>query len=111
MWRSPQRPDATRIYTEIGLPVQLTNIFNFFIGSALTVFEAGFALKTQGSLVNGFTPLRAGVAGLTFSFSFRFWPILKLPVFFSSLAQISMYVSTVLLPSLRFTPAASATAW
>ena len=38
------------------------------MASALTVFEAGLALKTQGSLVNGLMPFFAGVAGFFFNF-------------------------------------------
>jgi len=35
-----------------------------------TVLEAGLALKTQGPLVKGLTPSRAGVAGF-FNFKFK----------------------------------------
>ena len=52
-------------------PDQLTISLNFFIGSARTVLDAGFALKTQGSLVKGFTPFLAGDAGFFFSFKFN----------------------------------------
>merc|ERR1719454_180754 len=38
------------------LKVQFNASFNFFMASALTVLEAGLALKTQGSLVNGLMP-------------------------------------------------------
>merc|ERR1711903_78644 len=62
--------------------LQLTISFNFFIGMAFTVFDAGFALKTQGSFVKGFTPLRAFVAGLTFSFKLSIPASLKDPDFF-----------------------------
>ena len=44
--------------------------FSFFMAKTFTVFEAGFALKTHGSLVKGLTPFRAGVAGFFFSFMF-----------------------------------------
>merc|ERR1719213_1379830 len=70
--------------------VQLIISFNFFMGRARTVFEAGLALKTHGSLVNGFTPLRAGRAGFFLSFKFKQPPILKAPFFFSSEAANSM---------------------
>merc|ERR1719436_1363508 len=46
---------------------QLTISLNFFMGNALTVLDAGLALNTQGSFVNGFTPFRAGVAGFCLS--------------------------------------------
>merc|ERR1719183_2430385 len=62
---------------------------NFFIGRHRTVLLAGLALKTQGSLVKGLTPLRALVAGLFFSFMLRQPPSLKLPFFFNSLAAKS----------------------
>merc|ERR1712151_564982 len=61
---------------------QFTSSLSFFIGSAFTVLEAGLALKTQGSFVNGFTPLRAGVAGFDFSFRLSMPAILNEPVFF-----------------------------
>ena len=57
---------------------------SFFMGKAFTVFEAGLALKTQGSLVKGLTPLRAGVAGFFFYFKFNAPARLKGPLFFSS---------------------------
>merc|ERR1712093_663408 len=52
---------------------------SFFIGRQRTVFEAGFALNTHGSLVKGLTPLRAFVAGLFFSFMLSIPAILKEP--------------------------------
>ena len=57
---------------------------SFFSGKTLTVLDAGLALKTHGSPVNGFLPLRAFVAGLLFNFMFNMPPNLKLPVFFNS---------------------------
>ena len=46
-----------------------------FSGSARTFFEAGFALKTIFSPVNGFVPSRSLVAGflMTFSLSSPAW--------------------------------------
>merc|ERR1719321_690968 len=100
----------TRIYTESGLPVQLINSFSFFMGSALTVFDAGFALKTQGSFVNGFTPFLAFVAGLTFSFKLGIPASLNDPDFLiCSAAKVNM-PSTAPLTSFGFKPADSATA-
>merc|ERR1712072_1140715 len=52
------------------------------MGRARTVLLAGFALKTHGSLVRGFTPLRAGRAGFFFSFRFNAPASLKEPFFF-----------------------------
>merc|ERR1719333_2012214 len=90
--------------------LQLTISFNFFIGMAFTVFDAGFALKTQGSFVKGFTPLRAFVAGLTFSFSMSIPAKLNFPDFFiCSAAKVTM-PSTAPLTSFGFRPTDSATA-
>merc|ERR1719181_1120942 len=68
---------------------QFTASFNLRNANALTLFDAGLALNTQGSFVKGLTPLRAGVAGLLFSFSLIIWPNLKAPDFFSSAAPTS----------------------
>merc|ERR1719210_3255145 len=88
---------------------QLTAFFNFFIARTLTVFDAGLALKTQGSLVNGLTPLRAGVAGFFLSFMFNTPPSLKEPVFFSSSAASPMSPSITPFTSFDFKPVVSAT--
>merc|ERR1719245_2067518 len=88
---------------------QLINSFNFFIGKTLTVLDAGFALNTQGSFVNGFTPFRAGLAGFDFNFKFNAPPILKDPFFFNSLAASVSKPSTAPFTSLAFKPAVSAT--
>merc|ERR1719378_257295 len=84
--------------------------FNFFIGSALTVFEAGLALKTHGSFVNGFTPFRAGVAGFFLSFKFNAPAILKEPFFFNCSAATATMPSMTPLTSFTFRPVVSATA-
>merc|ERR1712048_1352488 len=70
---------------------QLIISLSFFIGKHLTVLLAGLALKTHGSLVNGFTPLRAGRASFFFNFMLRRPAILKEPFFLSSPAASSMY--------------------
>merc|ERR1719236_440632 len=67
---------------------------SFFIAKHFTVFEAGFALKTQGSLVKGLMPLRALVAGLFFSFMFSMPASLKEPDFFTCSAATPMNAST-----------------
>merc|ERR1719261_1320647 len=80
--------DPARPPTGISMPetemksqsVQLIISFSFFMARARTVLEAGLALKTHGSLVNGLTPLRAGRAGFFLSFKFKQPPILKAPV-------------------------------
>ena len=53
------------------LKVRFKATFDFFVASALTVFEAGFTLKTQGSLVNGFMPFFAAKAAFSFNFKFN----------------------------------------
>merc|ERR1719271_463274 len=82
-----QRAEGTEMKSQ---SAQLIISFNFFIAKARTVLEAGLALNTQGSLVNGLTPLRAGRAGFFLSFKFKQPPILKAPFFFSSEAANSM---------------------
>merc|ERR1711943_26504 len=89
---------------------QLTIVLSFFIGMALTVFDAGFALNTQGSFVNGFTPLRAGVAGLTLSFKLSIPASLNDPDFFICSAAKPNTPSTAPFTSFGFKPADSATA-
>merc|ERR1719313_2358669 len=69
---------------------QLTKSLNRFSARALTVCDAGFALKTHGSLVNGLMPLRAGVAGFFFSFKFNAPTNLKDPFFFNCPAATDM---------------------
>merc|ERR1719281_541841 len=89
--------------------IQFTSSFNFFMGSALTVLDAGFALKTHGSFVNGFTPFRAGVAGFDFSFRLSMPAILNEPVFFSWSAATPTTASTVCFTCDVFKPVVSAT--
>merc|ERR1712025_1049540 len=79
------------------------------MGRARTVFEAGLALKTHGSLVKGFTPLRAGRAGFFLSFKFKAPASLKDPFFLSCSAATSMMPSMTALTSLLFNPVVSAT--
>merc|ERR1719504_3391 len=75
------------------MPFQSISL-SFFIAKHFTVFEAGFALKTQGSLVKGLMPLRAFVAGLFFSFMFSMPASLKEPDFFTCSAATPMNAST-----------------
>merc|ERR1719265_349383 len=89
--------------------LQLIASFNFFIGNTLTVFDAGLALKTHGSFVNGLTPFLAGFAGFFFSFMLSIPPSLKEPFFFNSDAATAMMASLALFTSLLFNPACSAT--
>merc|ERR1719421_2006160 len=84
---------------------------SFFIAKHFTVFEAGFALKTHGSLVNGLMPLRAFVAGLFFSFMFSIPPSLKAPDFFTCSTATPMNASTTPFTSFVFNPVVSATDW
>merc|ERR1719321_729812 len=89
--------------------VQFKASFNFFMASALTVFEAGFALNTQGSLVNGLMPFFAGVAGFFFNFKFNMPPSLKLPFFLISAHATPKRASTTPFTCLFFKPLVSAT--
>merc|ERR1711981_1132636 len=102
----------SRPYTKIldKLVLQLTISLSFFMGMAFTVFDAGFALKTQGSFVNVFTPLRAFVAGLTFSFRLSMPASLNDPDFFICWAANASMPSTAPLTSFGFRPADTATA-
>merc|ERR1719405_440098 len=84
---------------------------SFFIGRTRTVFEAGFALKTHGSLVKGLMPLRALVAGLFFSFMLSMPAILKEPDFFTCSTATPIQASTTPFTSFVFKPVVSATDW
>merc|ERR1719161_2133087 len=80
------------------------------MAKARTALDEGFALNTHGSLVNGLTPLRAGVAGFFLSFKFNMPAILNWPFFLSSPAANSMYAVMIALASLPLRPVFSATA-
>jgi hypothetical protein len=82
---------------------------SFFKASAFTVFDAGFALKTHGSFVKGFTPLRADLAGFFFNFKFKTPPSLKAPFFLTCVATTLMYASIAPFTALAFTPVVSDT--
>merc|ERR1719478_283245 len=84
---------------------------SFFIGRQRTVFEAGFALNTHGSLVKGLIPLGAFVAGLFFSFMLSMPAILKEPVFVTWATATPMNASMTPFTSLVFKPVVSATDW
>merc|ERR1719263_2240261 len=89
--------------------IQLTINLSFFIGKTRTVLLAGLALKTQGSLVKGFTPLRAATAGFFLSFMFKRPPNLNLPFFFNSPAASSKYDVTTALTCFVLSSVVSAT--
>merc|ERR1719373_49034 len=91
------------------LQFQLTISLSFFIGKTRTVLLAGLALNTQGSLVKGFTPLRAATAGFFLSFMLRSPPSLNLPFFFNSVAANSKYEVTTALTFFGFNSVDSAT--
>merc|ERR1719454_1323804 len=91
------------------LKIQFKASFNFFMARALTVFEAGLALKTQGSLVNGLMPFFAGVAAFFFSFKFNMPASLKLPFFLISAQATPKRASTTPFTCLFFNPLVSAT--
>merc|ERR1711990_1438798 len=84
---------------------------SFFIAKHFTVFEAGFALKTHGSLVKGLMPFFAFVAGLFFNFMFSMPANLKEPDFFTCSTATPMNASTTPLTSFVFNPVVSATDW
>merc|ERR550514_2546979 len=91
------------------LKVQFKASFSFFMASALTVFEAGLALNTQGSLVNGLMPFFAGVAGFFFNFKFNIPASLKFPFFLISLVATPKRASMTPFTCLFFRPLVSAT--
>merc|ERR1719373_883963 len=91
------------------LQFQLTISLSFFIGKTRTVLLAGLALNTQGSLVKGFTPLRAATAGFFLSFMLRSPPSLNLPFFFNSPAASSRYEVTTALTCFGLSSVLSAT--
>merc|ERR1719149_278331 len=91
------------------LKVQFKATLSFFMASALTVFEAGFALKTQGSFVNGLMPFFAGVAGFFFNFKFNMPASLKFPFFLISCAATPKRDSMTPFTCLFFKPLVSAT--
>merc|ERR1719355_88597 len=73
------------------------------------VLDAGFALNTHGSFVKGFTPLRAGLAGVFFNFKFKAPANLKAPFFLTCVATRLMYASIAPFTSRAFTPVVSDT--
>merc|ERR1712195_107983 len=60
---------------------QFSATLSFFMARTLTVFDAGLALKTQGSLVKGLMPFFAAVAGFFFNFMLSMPANLKFPCF------------------------------
>merc|ERR1719371_58192 len=71
---------------------------SFFLAKHFTVFEAGLALKTQGSLVKGLMPFRAFVAAFTFNFIFSIPATLKEPCFLTSVEAMPMYAAVAVIP-------------
>merc|ERR1712149_6349 len=102
-------PTATQKQMRYTESPQLIISLSFFMGRARTVLLAGFALKTHGSLVKGFTPLRAGRAGFFFNFKFNAPASLKEPFFFNSSAATPIMPSTMAFTSLLLSPVLSAT--
>merc|ERR1712196_671819 len=88
------------------LPLQSISL-SFFIAKHFTVFEAGFALKTHGSLVKGLMPFFAAVAGLFFNFMFSIPANLKEPHFFTCVTATPMNASTTPFTSFVFNPVVS----
>merc|ERR550537_668728 len=113
VWQDHLPQHKTTLHTCLSkahLPIQLIIALSFFIGKAFTVFEAGLALNTHGSLVKGFTPLRAGFAGVFFNFKFKEPQNLKEPFFFIWSAAIPTRASTAPFTSFGLQFAVSATA-
>merc|ERR1712110_991002 len=102
-------PTATQERLRYTEPPQLIISLSFFMGRARTVLLAGFALKTHGSLVKGFMPLRAGRAGFFFSLRFNAPASLKDPFFFNCSAATVTMPSTTAFTSFDFNPMVSAT--
>merc|ERR1719273_2243542 len=100
-------PGNTQIYRRCA---QLSDSLNFLRGSTFTVCDLGFALKTHGSLVKGFTPLRAGTAGFILSFMLSTPANLKEPIFFSSFAAMSTTAPKTAFTSLGLRPVVAAAA-
>merc|ERR1711904_451737 len=86
------------------LPPSQSISFSFFIAKHFTVFEAGFALKTHGSLVNGLMPFFAFVVGLCFNFILSIPASLKEPVDFTCSTATAISASTTPFTSLVFKP-------
>merc|ERR1711918_231186 len=108
--RSLARPPTKATWSVMHhLKIQFKASFNFFMANARTVFDAGLALKTQGSLVKGLTPFLAGVAGFFFNFKFNIPANLKLPFFLISLEATLKRASTTPFTCLFFKPLVSAT--
>merc|ERR1719478_2140094 len=91
------------------LKVQFKASFSFFMASALTVLEAGLALNTQGSLVNGLMPFLAGDAGFFFNFKFNMPASLNFPFFLISPQATLKRASMTPFTCLFFKPLVSAT--
>src|SRR6266851_8368532 len=72
-----------------------------FIGRALIIFRAGFALNIVGSFVNGLMPLRSFVAGFLITTNFANPGTRKAPDFLSSMYPIVESDSMTPLTSFR----------
>merc|ERR1719476_528310 len=86
IWRKPAQHDLRE---DSPIPVvqcfvpQLTNSLRAFMGSALTVLDAGLALNHCSSPVKGLMPFLFFWAGFFLSFKLRKLPILKVSLIFS----------------------------
>merc|ERR1719265_2735326 len=83
--------------------------FSFFMARAFTVFEAGLALKTHGSLVKGLMPFFAAVAGFFFNFKFKNPASLKFPFFLILAVATPKRASITPFTTLFLSPLVSAT--
>merc|ERR1719276_495517 len=91
------------------LNIQFKATFSFFMARAFTVFDAGLALKTQGSLVKGLMPFLAGEAGFFFNFKFKKPANLKFPFFLISAQATAKRASMTPFTCLFFNSFVSAT--
>ena len=81
--------------------------FNVLQAWTRTVLDACVALTACGSFVKGFTPLRAGVAGVFFYFMFSMPANLNAPCFFDCPDATPMVPSTTPFTCFGFKPTVS----
>merc|ERR1719263_1408282 len=108
--KSSARPPTKTLHTgKLRNMTQFNDSLSFFIAYTFTVFDAGLALKTQGSLVKGLMPFFAGVAGFFFSFMLSIPANLKFPFFLIWSHATAISASTTPFACLVFKPLVSAT--
>src|SRR4029453_711477 len=88
-----------------------TAFLGAFTGRALTIFRAGLALNTVGSLVKGLMPFRALVAGFLTTTNFARPGTTNVPDFLSSLWAVSARPSRRFLTFFLLSPSEPATSF